>query len=141
MLNNITMDSIINKKFIAIESHTPLIQLYKILAATDANIFPVLTVAGELEGVIWIDEIRRQIYGGDTDDVTVADIMVTPPAIIQSSDTVSRVMDLFDKLDVWQLPVVDAGRFTGFVSKSALLSKYRQIIIKQHSDTDLFARD
>ncbi|MBD1362246.1 chloride channel protein [Mucilaginibacter sp. ZT4R22] len=141
MLNNITLDSIVNKKFIAIDSHTPLTQLYKILATTDANIFPVITAAGELEGVIWIDEIRRQIYGGDTDDVTVADIMVTPPAIIQSSDTVSRVMDLFDKLDVWQLPVVDAGRFTGFVSKSALLAKYRQIIIKQHSDTDLFARD
>ncbi|MEO7212502.1 chloride channel protein [Mucilaginibacter sp.] len=141
MLNNITLDSIVNKSFIAINSQTPLAQLYKILATTDANIFPVLTASGELEGVIWIDEIRRQIYGGDTDDVTVADIMVTPPAIIQSNDNVSAVMDLFDKLDVWQLPVVDGGRFTGFVSKSALLSKYRQIIIKQHNETDLFARD
>lgn len=141
MLNSITLDSIVNKKFHPISKQMPLTELYKILANTDANIFPVLTNTGALEGIIWIDEIRRQIFSGGTDEATVADIMVAPPAVIQNEDPVSLVMELFDKLDVWQLPVVSDGQFIGFVSKSALLNKYRQIIIKQHNATDLFAHN
>jgi CIC family chloride channel protein len=66
--------------------------------------------------------------------------MVTPPAIIDYAEPVSNLMDLFDKLDVWQLPVVKDGRFEGFVSKSTLLSKYREVIIQQYNETDLFAK-
>ncbi|TFF39789.1 chloride channel protein [Mucilaginibacter psychrotolerans] len=139
MLNNIALDAIINKKFTAINKQMPLTSLHQILANTDANIFPILTAAGELEGVIWMDEIRRHLFGTDTEGETVADIMVAPPALIAHTDTVSRVMELFDSLEVWQLPVMKDGLFIGFVGKSALLSKYREIMIKQHRDTDLFA--
>jgi CIC family chloride channel protein len=48
-------------------------------------------------------------------------------------------MELFDKSDVWQLPVVKNGVFIGFISKSALLAKYREVFIKQHREADLFS--
>jgi len=38
------------------------------------------------------------------------------------------------------LPVVRDGEFIGFISKSALLAQYRDLIIKQHRETDLFAK-
>jgi len=49
-------------------------------------------------------------------------------------------MDLFDNLDVWQLPVTRNDVFIGFVSKSVLLNKYREVIISQHNQADIFAR-
>lgn len=141
MLNNIVLDAIINKKFTAINKQMPLANLHQILADTDANIFPILTAEGELEGVIWMDEIRRHLFGTDTECETVEDIMVTPPALIEHTDAVSHVMELFDNLEVWQLPVMKEGRFIGFVGKSALLSKYRAIMIKQQQEADLFAHN
>jgi CIC family chloride channel protein len=48
-------------------------------------------------------------------------------------------METFDAIDVWQLPVTKDNLFIGFVSKSALLSKYREAIIEQHKASDLFA--
>ena len=140
MLNAISLDSIINRDYTAINKQMPVADFYKILASSSANIFAVLNNARELEGVIWMDEIRKQLFTAIAEGNTVTDIMVTPLAIIDYAEPVSNLMDLFDKLDVWQLPVVKDGRFEGFVSKSTLLSKYREVIIQQHNETDLFAK-
>lgn len=141
MLNNITLDSIINRQFKVISKDMPVADFYSILSKSQANIFAVLSATGTLEGVVWMDEVRKHLFnrlqeGSDT----VADIMVAPPAIIDYDEPVSDVMELFDGLDVWQLPVVKDGVFIGFVSKSALLSKYREVIIHQHNQADIFAR-
>jgi len=139
MLNEIGLDSIINRQFITINREMPMADFYKILADSHANIFAVLTPAGELEGVVWMDEIRRHMFSSIETTPTVADVMVAPPAVIDYDQPVSTVMDLFDQFDIWQLPVVNNGNFIGFVSKSALLTKYREVIIKQHKEADLFA--
>jgi CIC family chloride channel protein len=140
MLNAISLDSIINRDYTAINKQMTVADFYKVLASSSANIFAVLNNTRALEGVIWMDEIRKQLFTAIAEGNTVADIMVTPPAIIDYAEPVSNLMDLFDKLDVWQLPVVKDGRFEGFVSKSTLLSKYREVIIQQHNETDLFAK-
>jgi CIC family chloride channel protein len=141
MLSSMTLDSIVNKTFTPLSSATTVAGLYKIMAATKANIFPVLNPAGGLEGVVLMDEVRRQMFSDDAVAVTVADMMVAPPALVQSNHTVSHVIEVFDKTDVWQLPVMDGDKFIGFVSKSALLDQYRQIIISQHNQTDIFAHN
>lgn len=140
MLNAITLDSVINHKFTIIGKEMPVAEFYTILSNSNANIFAVLNTSGMLEGVIWMDEIRKQLFNSIKEGDTVADIMVTPPAVIDYEEPVSNVMELFDGLDVWQLPVVKDGQFIGFVSKSALLTKYREVIIRQHNEADLFAR-
>jgi CIC family chloride channel protein len=140
MLNNIQLDSVINKQYTALNRNMPLAELYKILSASNANIFAVLGGNQQLEGVIWMDEIRKQMFKATEPDTTVGDIMSTPPAIISYNQPVNSVMNVFDNLDVWQLPVVKDGRFVGFISKSGLLNQYRQVFIQQHKNADLFAR-
>ncbi|WP_165851998.1 chloride channel protein [Mucilaginibacter terrenus] len=141
MLNAISLENIINRSFTAVTRYTPISELHQLLANTNANIFPILDGSGALEGVIWMDEIRKHIFSPNLEDETVADIMVSPPATILVTDNISTVMELFDKFDVWQLPVVEENRLIGFVSKSALLAKYRDIIVSQQHQTDLFANN
>ena len=140
MLNAISLDSIINRKFTAVDKQMSVSDFYKILAGSNANIFAVLDATGDLKGIVLMDEIRKHMFNKVEEINIVADIMVTAPAVIDYDQPVSTVMELFDKLDVWQLPVVKDGRFVGFVSKSALLTKYREVLIRQHDETDLFAR-
>lgn len=139
MLSSITIDSVINRNFTAVSKELSIRDFYKVISQSPANIFPVLGVDKRIEGVVLVDEIRRQLFTDDFADHTVAEIMITPPAIIKYHEPVDAVMKQFDRLDVWQLPVEQDGRFIGFVSKSALLAQYREAFIAQHKQADLFA--
>lgn len=140
MLEAINLEDVTNKQFTSINRHMPVADFFKLLADSNANIFAILNPAGELEGIVWLDEIRKLLFKAIEEGHTVADIMVAPPATVTVSSSVSSVMDLFDDLDVWHLPVTKDGLFIGFVSKSTLLNKYREVLISQHHEADLFAR-
>ncbi|MBL4679065.1 MAG: chloride channel protein [Mucilaginibacter sp.] len=140
LLNAMSLDNIINYQYKAVDRQMPVADFFKILADTKVNIFAVLNKSGSLEGVIWLDEIRKSLFTAVQEGHTVEDIMVAPPAVIEHDDPMSEVMETFDGLDVWQLPVVKDGVFIGFISKSAVLNKYREVIIHKHQQADLFAR-
>jgi CIC family chloride channel protein len=140
MLSTLSLDSLINRQYVALNGDMRVKEFFKILTKSNANIFAVVNNAGALEGVIWLDMIRKDMFDANIpDDETIARIMVVPPAIIDYTQSVNTVMANFDKLDVWQLPVVKDGCFIGFVSKSTLLAKYREELIKQHHQSDLFS--
>ena len=139
MLNAISLDSVINKQYTATHKNTPVKDFYDLLAESSVNIFAVVKDDGRLEGVVLLDEIRKQLFNTDMASKTVADIMTIPPMIINYNQPVTSVMEVFDATDAWQLPVEKDGLFIGFVSKSALLSQYREAIIKQHKAADIFA--
>lgn len=141
MLNSISVSDVVNRQFTSINRHTSLKEFYGILAGTTANIFAVIGDLGELEGVILMDRVRKQLFGaGHAEDNTVEDIMTIPPAIIDYDQPLSSVMELFDTLDVWQLPVTKNDHFIGFISKSNLLTKYREEFIRQNREADLFIK-
>jgi CIC family chloride channel protein len=140
MLDAISLDSIINKTANVLNKSMLISDFYHTLSNTDANIFAVLDDDGELDGLILMDQVRKQLFNQQVPTATIEEIMTPPPTIIDYTQPVSSVMEVFDALDLWQLPVTKDGVFIGFISKSALLAQYRDLIIKQHKETDLFAR-
>ena len=140
MLDAISLDNIINKNFKPVYKATPIVDFYHILSESNANIFPVLGENGVLEGVILMDQVRKKLFDERIAGETVEDIMTPSPTIIDYSQPVTSVMETFDALDVWQLPVEKDGVFVGFISKSTLLAQYREVMLKQQKQTDLFMR-
>lgn len=140
MLDSIRLDSIINKNFNTLHKSTLITDFYQLLSTTNANIFAVLNDAGQLEGVVLMDQVRKQLFNQRVSTATIEEIMTPPPTIIDYFQPVSTVMEAFDALDAWQLPVVKENVFIGFISKSALLSQYREVIIQQHKEADIFAK-
>ncbi len=51
-----------------------------------------------------------------------------PPACIDVSYPMDKVMKLFDDTGAWNLPVVDNGKYVGFVSKSKIFNSYRRVL-------------
>ena len=140
MLDAISLDNIINRNFITLRRETLITEFYALLADSTANIFAVTDKDGGLEGIILLDQVRKQLFNEKDHSGTVEAIMTNPPAVIDYLQSAGEVMEAFDALDVWQLPVLKNGVFIGFISKSAMLSQYRDVIIKQHKEADLFAR-
>lgn len=140
MLDAISLRSIINKDYQAIKKDTTLNEFFKILAGTSVNIFPVLNNEGELEGIVLLDDVRKLMFDTENNkNTTVAEVMVSVPAFVHYNDTISHVANLFDLYDVWHLPVLQNGKFAGFISKSALFVRYREVMVKQHREADIFA--
>ena len=140
MLEAIDLQNLIKTDFTTLKRDMPLTAFYKVLAEGKANIYAVTTQDGKLEGVVWLDEIRKQMFDANTSRLTVGGVMTQPPAVIDHLQPVTAVMEVFDALDLWRLPVTRNGEFIGFISKSALLNTYRQALIQQHKDADLFTQ-
>lgn len=139
MLNEIALSSVINKEYTAVKADMPLKEFFKLMAASNANIFPVLNAIGELQGVVLLDDVRSYMFDDEHNkNRTIADVMIIPPAVVDEADPVTRVMNLFDVYDAWYLPVVAHGEFKGFISKSRLFVRYREAMVQQHKDADIF---
>jgi CIC family chloride channel protein len=44
------------------------------------------------------------------------------------NETMESVMDKFEKTGAWNLPVVENGKYIGFLSKSKIFSSYRHLL-------------
>jgi CIC family chloride channel protein len=60
--------------------------------------------------------------------------MKIPVEIIYKTEDMMSIVNKFDETSTWVLPVVDdKNRFLGFISKSAILDRYRNVL-KEYSD-------
>ena len=44
-------------------------------------------------------------------------------------NSMEEVMNVFEKTGAWNLPVVDNGKYIGFVSKSKIFNSYRKVLV------------
>ncbi len=130
-LMNITR--VIEKNFIALNINMNLGDvIHQGVVRSSRNIFPVIDENRNFMGIILLDDIRsimfnEKLYG----EVSVQDIMQQAPEIIDiETDRMKEIMKKFQDSNAWNLPVVKEGKYIGFISKSKLLTAYRQKLIE-----------
>ena len=109
-------------------------QMVEVISKSSRNIFPVIDKQGFLQGVVLLDDIRNIMFRSDLyPKMTVSRFMSMPPARIEISESMEKVMKTFDKTNAWNLPVVCEGKYIGFVSKSKIFNSYRRVL-RHYSD-------
>lgn len=105
-------------------------QLVEVVAHSKRNIFPV--VADEvLVGIILLDNIREIMFKHEMyQTVLVKQLMRKPPATVTPDEDMLSVMKKFDETSAWNLPVVNEGKYVGFISKSSIFTKYRETLVR-----------
>jgi len=105
--------------------------LKKSVANSKRNIFPVLDKDKTFLGIVLLDDIRPMMFDQTQYETTsVIDFMKAAPEIIFYTDSVEIVMRKFKESGAWNLPVVNNGTYIGFISKSKLLTAYRNKLIE-----------
>lgn len=96
------------------------------------NLFPVLDENKHFVGILLLDDIRPVMFDRELyDKIVVRELMQRAPEIIDlKQDRMKEIMKKFNDTDAWNLPVVENGMYIGFVSKSKLLTAYRQKLIE-----------
>lgn len=103
--------------------------LVKRVSRSSRNIFPVIDGDDALLGIVLLDDIRKVMFNQDLYDKTfVRDFMTTPPTIVDVTDSMDSVMKKFEDTKAWNLPVIEDGRYIGFVSKAKIFNTYRRVL-------------
>ncbi len=104
-------------------------ELVKKVTRSSRNIFPVIDGAGALLGIVLLDDIRKIMFNQKLYDNTfVRDFMTTPPAVVDVNDHMDIVMKKFEETHAWNLPVIEDGKYAGFVSKATIFNTYRRVL-------------
>jgi chloride channel protein, CIC family len=130
ILGKIEIISLIEHDFIAIQPEEKLRDIVEKIKESKRNIFPVVSNQNKLLGVIMLDHIRKEMFNQDLyDSVTAKELMQKASHKIRISDDIFSIMKKFEESGQWNLPVTDDGTYAGFLSKSGILSKYRDELL------------
>ncbi len=127
------IDEVIETNFICVSPDMLLGEmLHKAVAKSSRNNFPVVNDEKEFLGVILLDDIRSIMFDEKLyNKVTVSSLMHSAPDVIDyDEDCMKDIMKKFKESGAWNLPVIKKGEYAGFISKSRLLSAYRQKLIE-----------
>lgn len=129
VLTLLKVDNVIERDFKAVRPEMNLKEMVDIIATSNRNLFPVIDSDGMLVGVVLLDDIRNIMFRPDLyKKMHVSRFMSMPPARIELHQPMEEVMRTFDKTNAWNLPVVDNGKYVGFVSKSKIFNSYRRVL-------------
>jgi len=131
ILTIINLESQIETDFKTVLPDMDLRQFVNVISKAHRNIFPVVDGNGKLLGVVSLDSVRKFIFRPELyHKYTVASFMKSPPALLNTNDTLKVATEKFDETKAWNLPVVDEnGIFLGFVSRSGLFNSYREVLV------------
>lgn len=129
VLTLLKVNSVIERDFMTVTPEMNLKEMVDVISKSNRNLFPVLDPNGKLLGIVLLDEIRNIMFRPDLyRKMTVATFMSIPPAKIDISQSMEQVMKTFDDTGAWNLPVVENGKYVGFVSKSKIFNSYRRVL-------------
>ena len=102
---------------------------------SDNNTIAVLDDDNVFFGIITREHLRPFLLNEKSPiDHTVSEIAINPPFTIIPTDSVMKVVKMFDEANVWYLPLLNQERqFKGFVSRSKILKNYRSLL-KDYSE-------
>lgn len=135
VLSLIDMKKIIETDLLSIHPEKKLGDLVALVRKSKRNIFPVLDEENVLHGIVTLDDIRDIMFDAEKrDSISVQAIMQKPPTSVSSREKMQSVMNKFQLTQAWNLPVIDDGKYVGFVSKSRIFNAYRNKLRRQNQD-------
>ena len=121
-------DELIETEFYPLTVNQKLADLVDAIKNCDRNVFPVIDNSSNLVGLIHFKDIKKIIFEPDKyDKVYIKDIMKKPEIVIDINESVDSIIEKVRAKNIWNIPVVDNGKYKGFISKSSLLSAYQEV--------------
>jgi len=135
VLSQIDLKKIIETDLLVVDPEATLGELVDRVKVSKRNIFPVVNDQDELMGVVTLDDIRKIMFDREAQENTkVKTLMSAPPASVQPHENMQSVMSKFEISGAWNLPVIEEGKYKGFLSKSTIFNTYRKKLIRHQQE-------
>jgi len=130
VLTLLKMENVIETDMDIVRPDNTLGDLVKVISNSNRNVYPVVDYKGKLLGILPLSEVRNIMFRPELyHRFKVSQLMISPPALLSSKDSMEKVMNVFESTQAWNLPVVDNGKYMGFVSKAKIFNAYRRVLV------------
>src|SRR5450432_152695 len=133
ILTSIILEDMLQDSYESIEPDKKLKDLIELIKRSEKNIFAVIDGEERFTGIIELNDIKQKLFQPDLfDKISIKSMMKKPAAILYADQDMHSVMEKFDVTHSWYLPVLNKEKkFIGFISKTKLFNKYREILSSQ----------
>lgn len=133
ILTSISLETMLQDNYESITIDKKLKDLVEVIKRSEKNIFAVVDGKERFAGIIELNDVKQKLFQTELfDKVSVRSLMKKPAAYLREDQDMHTVMEKFDITQSWYLPVVNKERkFVGFISKTKLFNKYREILASQ----------
>jgi CIC family chloride channel protein len=133
ILTSIVLEDMLQDTYHSIQIDKKLKDLIELIKRSEKNIFAVVDSRERFAGIIELNDIKQKLFQPDQfDKISIKSIMKKPAAILYADQDMYSVMEKFDITQSWYLPVLNKDKkFIGFISKTKLFNKYREILASQ----------
>lgn len=127
VLAMLRIDRLIETNFKTVSDEATLGQLVKVIEDSHRNIFPVVDSKGYFHGHVILDDVRHIMFRPELyEETRVSELMAIPVYTVSMEDTVEEIAQKFQESGKYNLPVLDHGRYVGYISKANLFGEYRK---------------
>lgn len=136
VLDRLKITKMIETDLTVVQNDSYLGDLVKAISLSKRNLFPVVDDKHKLVGIITLDDVRDIMFKSELHNkLKVSSLKYDPAGLVYFDESMSSVMEKFEKTNAWNLPVVDEqDRYVGVVSKSHIFGVYRKQLIRLNKD-------
>lgn len=120
---------LIETNFKTVRADQTLRDLVQVITTSSRNIYPVVDEQNKFQGIVKLDDIRHIMFNQEMYDVTkISDLMVIPEWTVETTDQMEEVARKFSESGRYNFPVLQNGKYLGFVSRARVFSSYREML-------------
>jgi CIC family chloride channel protein len=135
VLTLLNVESVVETNLHTVSPDQTLGDLVQVIARSPRNIFPVVTRENDFLGIVTLDDVREIMFDRSKyDELTVRKLMFQPRATVSPDEPMESVMKKFRDSGLWNMAVVDKGKYRGYVSRSNVFNVYRKMLIEFSED-------
>ena len=129
VLQMLEVKKLVETDFEILSPNATLRDLTEAISRNHRNLFPVVDENGILKGMVKMDDVRSMIFHHDLyDTIKISELMYMPDYYINPNDSMEIVANKFESSAIYNLAVIENGKYIGFISRARVFSKYRKQI-------------
>jgi len=127
VLASMKVADFLETNFLPVHPNDSLRKLTEIISKSSRNIYPVVDNDGMFLGLVFLDHIKHLIFKSEYyDTLKVSDLSYMPNFCVNLNDPMIEVIKIFHKTGNYNLPVLDKGKYVGFISRAQIFSAFQQ---------------
>lgn len=130
VLTLMNIKDVIDKDLLTIHPDASLGELVEKISESKRNIFPVVDEDNRFMGVVDMDDIRRLMFRTEEYNRPINPFIIEPIEQVSTKESMDNVMDKFKRTGYYNLPVVDDGKYVGFISRAHVFNAYRKTLLE-----------
>jgi chloride channel protein, CIC family len=128
VLTILQIKKLIEYDFNTVDINASLGDLIEVIKVSKRNIFPVIDEDGMLHGIVKLDDIRHIMFLPEKyNKIDVRTVMHMPKYYFSPDDDMDEVVKVIQKSGHYNFPILQNGKYIGFISRAQVFSEYRKI--------------